>query len=45
MAHWIAISGYGHAEDRRRSAQAGFDPHLIKRVDPEAPVPLLVCPA
>ena len=26
----IAISGYGHAEDRTRSQQAGFSQHLVK---------------
>ena len=29
----IAITGYGRAEDRRRSAAAGFDDHLVKPVD------------
>src|SRR5262249_25882203 len=28
----IAMSGYGQSEDRRRSAQAGFDRHLVKPV-------------
>lgn len=28
----IAITGYGQDEDRRRSAQAGFDAHLMKPV-------------
>ena len=31
----IALTGYGQEEDRRRSAQAGFDFHLVKPVDPE----------
>jgi PAS domain S-box-containing protein len=31
---FIAISGYGDDEDRRRSQAAGFDLHLIKPVDP-----------
>ena len=26
----IALTGYGQAEDRQRSAQAGFDHHLVK---------------
>jgi signal transduction histidine kinase/ActR/RegA family two-component response regulator len=26
----VALTGYGSAEDRRRSAQAGFDSHLVK---------------
>ena len=29
----LAISGYGQGEDRRRSAEAGFDAHLTKPVD------------
>jgi CheY-like chemotaxis protein len=32
----IAITGYGQAEDRQRSRDAGFDYHLTKPVDPEA---------
>ena len=28
----IAITGWGQAEDRRRSAEAGFDHHLVKPV-------------
>ena len=28
----IAVTGYGHAEDRRRSKEAGFDAHLVKPV-------------
>ena len=28
----VAVSGYGQAEDLRRSAEAGFDQHLIKPV-------------
>jgi signal transduction histidine kinase len=30
----IALSGYGHDEDRRRAKEAGFDRHLVKPVDP-----------
>ena len=29
----IALTGYGQPEDRRRSAEAGFDVHLVKPVD------------
>jgi signal transduction histidine kinase/ActR/RegA family two-component response regulator len=29
----VAISGYGQAEDRQRSREAGFDQHLVKPVD------------
>jgi two-component system OmpR family response regulator len=32
---FIAITGYGREEDRRLSAQAGIDLHLLKPVDPE----------
>jgi PAS domain S-box-containing protein len=28
----IAVTGYGQAEDRRRSREAGFDAHLVKPV-------------
>jgi len=31
----IAVTGYGHAEDRRRTKEAGFDHHLTKPVDPK----------
>ncbi len=33
-AHLIAVSGYGQDKDRALSAQAGFDLHLVKPVDP-----------
>jgi signal transduction histidine kinase len=29
----IALSGYGQAEDRRRTADVGFDEHLVKPVE------------
>jgi len=29
----VAITGYGQAEDRKRTREAGFDDHLIKPVD------------
>jgi CheY-like chemotaxis protein len=28
----IALSGYGQSDDRRRTAEAGFDEHLVKPV-------------
>jgi CheY-like chemotaxis protein len=31
----VALTGYGRDEDRRRSAEAGFDHHLVKPVAPE----------
>jgi two-component system, OmpR family, response regulator len=30
----VAVTGYGREEDRRRSAEAGIDLHLVKPVDP-----------
>jgi len=30
----IAVTGWGGAEDRARSLEAGFDHHLVKPVDP-----------
>ncbi|MCC2668805.1 MAG: sensor hybrid histidine kinase [Armatimonadetes bacterium] len=38
----IAISGYGTTEDRRLSAEAGFEAHLTKPVDVDALESLLV---
>jgi len=29
----VALTGWGNADDRRRSAEAGFDHHLVKPVD------------
>jgi signal transduction histidine kinase/ActR/RegA family two-component response regulator len=31
----VALTGYGQAEDRRRSREAGFDAHLVKPVAPD----------
>ena len=31
----VALSGYGQPEDRRRTAAAGFDSHLVKPVELE----------
>jgi CheY-like chemotaxis protein len=31
----VAVSGLGRGEDRRRSAEAGVDVHLVKPVDPD----------
>jgi PAS domain S-box-containing protein len=31
-----ALTGWGQPEDRRRSAEAGFDHHLVKPVEPDA---------
>ncbi len=32
----VALSGYGQADDKRRSREAGFDHHLVKPVPPDA---------
>jgi DNA-binding response OmpR family regulator len=40
----IAITGWGQDEDRRKSAIAGFDEHLVKPVNPEALAHLLHYP-
>jgi signal transduction histidine kinase/CheY-like chemotaxis protein len=37
----IAITGWGQDEDRRKSALAGFDMHLVKPVNPESLAQLL----
>jgi CheY-like chemotaxis protein len=31
----VSVTGYGQEEDRRKAAEAGFDHHLIKPVDPD----------
>lgn len=40
----VAVTGYAHPIDRRRSAEADFDLHLSKPVDPDVPeqLPLLL---
>ncbi len=40
-ATFIALTGYGQAQDRQRSAAAGFDHHLVKPVDAQALLTLL----
>ena len=32
---FIALTGWGQEEDRRKAKEAGFDHHLVKPVDPE----------
>ena len=32
----VAQTGWGQDEDRRRTAEAGFDHHLVKPIDPAA---------
>jgi signal transduction histidine kinase/CheY-like chemotaxis protein len=39
--HLVALTGYGSPEDRRRTAQAGFDAHLVKPVAIEQLLPFL----
>jgi signal transduction histidine kinase/CheY-like chemotaxis protein len=31
----VAVTGWGHQEDKRRSAEAGINRHLVKPVEPE----------
>ena len=38
----VALSGWGQAEDRRRSHDAGFDAHLVKPVEYQALKALLL---
>ena len=40
----VAVTGWGQAEDRRRSKEAGFDEHLTKPVEPEAVLAVLARP-
>jgi signal transduction histidine kinase len=40
----IALTGWGHDEDRRRTAEAGFDDHLVKPVEPRRLIELLSQP-
>ena len=37
----VACTGWGQADDRRRSDDAGFDRHLVKPVDPAVLADLL----
>lgn len=32
----LALTGYGHSQDRKLATEAGFDQHLLKPVDPSA---------
>ena len=40
----IAVTGYGQAEDRRRSKDAGFDAHLVKPVSESVLATLITTP-
>ena len=35
-AYLVALTGYGHEDDRRRAADAGFDAFQVKPVEPDA---------
>jgi two-component system OmpR family response regulator len=37
----IAVTGYGHEEDRKKSLEAGIDLHLLKPADPSALLAML----
>jgi CheY-like chemotaxis protein len=37
----VAMTGWGQAEDRRKSKEAGFDGHLVKPADYNALLKLL----
>ncbi|MGH7930557.1 MAG: response regulator, partial [Candidatus Binatia bacterium] len=37
----VAISGYGQAEDRNQSREAGFDHHLVKPIDKDSLMSIL----
>lgn len=37
----VALTGYGQVEDRKRAADAGFDHHLTKPVEPRALLALI----
>ncbi|MFN3571261.1 MAG: response regulator, partial [Polaromonas sp.] len=41
----VACTGWGQADDRRRSDEAGFDQHLVKPVDPAVLFDLLAAVA
>lgn len=38
----IVLTGYGQEEDRQRTRNAGFDDYLVKPVDLEALINLLI---
>lgn len=37
----VALTGWGHVDDRARSREAGFDHHMVKPVDPQALLSLI----
>jgi CheY-like chemotaxis protein len=38
----VAVTGYGMADDQRKSSEAGFDAHVVKPVTPERLEEILV---
>ena len=40
----VALTGWGQDEDRRRSAEAGFDHHMVKPVEVDALEKVLATP-
>jgi PAS domain S-box-containing protein len=40
----VAVTGWGHPEERRRSKEAGFDHHLVKPADPMMLADLIAAP-
>jgi CheY-like chemotaxis protein len=40
----VALTGYSHEEDRRRSSDAGFDEHVVKPIELETLKKLLASP-
>jgi CheY-like chemotaxis protein len=40
-AYLIALTGFGSASDKAEAAQAGFDLHLVKPIDPAALEPMI----
>ncbi len=38
----IAMTGWGQSDDRRKSKEAGFDHHMVKPVEPQSVMTLLV---
>ena len=41
----VAVTGWGHPQDKQRAFEAGFDAHLTKPVDPSAVEDLLAVSA
>jgi CheY-like chemotaxis protein/two-component sensor histidine kinase len=41
----VAVTGYGQIEDRRRSAEAGINLHLVKPIDPHTLRQMLIDPS